>query len=623
MPATTIIGRFHERVRTHPEKVALRYKDGGSWRDITWRKYGDSVKQVGKALHALGFKSGDKMALLSGNRVEWHVADIGCLSFGGVTAPVYTTNSPEQVAYIVGHSDSRVAVVENTEQLEKVLKVRSELPALERVVVVEGYDGSADKDFVLTWKDFLALAADVDDQVYDDATSNIKPEDLATFVYTSGTTGPPKAVMLSHSNIWWTATHSEQHIPIGDADGGRALSYLPLSHIAERMISHLLQIYYGTQTWFGGGVPTLIEDLQECKPTYFFAVPRVWEKFYAGVTAKMAAADPDDRKVKIAKKAIETGRKVTELEQEAVARGGKMTDAKVPLGLKLQHRVLDKLALTKVRAAFGLEECNLALSAAAPLAAEMIWFFHSVGIKITEGYGQSEDNGPTTWNPPDSVLIGTVGTAFPELEVKLAEDGEVLVRGGNVMQGYYKNEEATKETIDSDGWLHSGDVGEFNDHGYLKITDRKKDIIITAGGKNVAPQEIENRLKFHALISQVVVIGDRRPFLTALVTLDEEKAPEFAREHGIEGDIAAICRHERTLKEIEGAIEELNSNLSKVEGVKKFRVLERDFLQEENEITPTLKVKRRTIGEHYTTVIEEMYERESPQSAAAKAPTRK
>ncbi|HZK52433.1 MAG TPA: long-chain fatty acid--CoA ligase, partial [Actinomycetota bacterium] len=510
MPATTIIGRFHERVRTHPEKVALRYKeggagsagpqDGGAWRDITWREYGDSVKKVGKALHALGFRSGDKMALLSGNRVEWHVADIGCLSFGGVTAPVYTTNSPEQVAYIVGHSDSRVAVVENTEQLEKVLKVRSELPALERVVVVEGYDGSADEDFVLTWKDFLALAADIDDQVYDDATSNIKPEDLATFVYTSGTTGPPKAVMLSHSNIWWTATHSEQHIPIGDADGGRALSYLPLSHIAERMISHLLQIYYGTQTWFGGGVPTLIEDLQECKPTYFFAVPRVWEKFYAGVTAKMAAADPDDRKVKIAKKAIETGRKVTELEQEAVARGGKMTDAKVPLGLKLQHRVLDKLALTKVRAAFGLEECNLALSAAAPLAAEMIWFFHSVGIKITEGYGQSEDNGPTTWNPPDSVLIGTVGTAFPELEVKLAEDGEVLVRGGNVMLGYYKNEEATKETIDSDGWLRSGDVGEFNEHGYLKITDRKKDIIITAGGKNVAPQEIENRLKFHGLI---------------------------------------------------------------------------------------------------------------------------
>ncbi|MGI8941114.1 MAG: AMP-dependent synthetase/ligase [Actinomycetota bacterium] len=622
MPATTIIGRFHERVRTHPEKVALRYKEGASWRDITWRDYGDSVRKVAKSLHALGFKPGDKMSLLSGNRPEWHIADIGCLSFGGATAPVYATNSPEQVAYIVGHSDSKVACVENTEQLEKILKMRSELPNLTKVVVFEGYDGSADKELVLSWDDFLALANDVDDKIYDDTTGNIKPEDLATFVYTSGTTGPPKAVMLSHANIWWTATHSEQHIPIGEADGARALSYLPLSHIAERMISHLLQIYYGTQTWFGGGVPTLIEDLQECKPTYFFAVPRVWEKFYAGVTSKMAAADPDDRKVKIAKKAIAAGRQVTELEQEAVKRGGKLTDAKIPLSLKLQHSVLDKLALSKVRAAFGLEECSLALSAAAPLAAELIWFFHSVGIKVCEGYGQSEDNGPTTWNPPDAILIGSVGSALPGLEVKIAEDGEVLARGGNVMQGYYKNEKATTETVDSDGWLHSGDVGEFNEHGYLKITDRKKDLIITAGGKNIAPQEIENRLKFHGLISQVVVIGDRRPFLSALVTLDEEKAPEFAKEHRIEGDMAAIAAHERTLKEIQGAVDELNSNLSKVEGVKKFRVLERDFLQEENEITPTLKVKRRTIGDLYADVIEEMYAKDSPPAAAASAPTR-
>jgi long-chain acyl-CoA synthetase len=634
MPATTIIARFHERVRTHPEKVALRYKDAGagsagpqdgaSWHDITWREYGDAVKKVAKGLHALGFKPGDKMALLSGNRVEWHFADIGCLSFGGATAPVYATNSPEQVAYIVEHSDSKVAFVENTEQLEKILKMRSELPALQKVVVFDDAESAApDKDFVFSWGDFLALADGVDDQVYEDATSSIKPEDLATFVYTSGTTGPPKAVMLSHSNIWWTCTHSEQHIPIGDAEGGRGLSYLPLSHIAERMITHILQIYYGTQTWFGGGVPTLIEDLQECKPTYFFAVPRVWEKFYAGVTAKMAAADPNDRKVKIAKKAIEVGRKITELEQEAVARGGTMADARVPLALRLQHTVLDKLALSKVRAAFGLEKCKLSLSAAAPLAPELIWFFHSVGIKITEGYGQSEDNGPTTWNPKEAILIGTVGTAFPELEVKLAEDGEVLVRGGNVMRGYYKNEEATNETLDSDGWLHSGDVGEFNEHGYLKITDRKKDLIITAGGKNIAPQEIENRLKFHALISQVVVIGDRRPFLSALVTLDEEKAPAFAKEHGIEGDLAAICRHERTLKEIQAAVDDLNANLAKVEGIKKFRVLERDFLQEENEMTPTLKVKRRNIGELYADAIEAMYQPDSPQSGSAKAPTRK
>ena len=430
--------------------------------------------------------------------------------------------------------------------------------------------------------------------------------------------------MLTHSNVWWTATHSEQHIPIASADGARALSYLPLSHIAERMISHFLQIYYGTQTWFAQSVDTLAEDLQDCKPTYFFGVPRVWEKFYGRMQAKMAEADPNDRKTKLAKKAIEAGRQVTKAEQEAVARGGKMADAKVPLGVKLQHTLLDKLVLHKIRERIGLDQCELALSAAAPLNAELIWFFHSIGVKITEGYGQSEDCGPTSWNPPDAVKIGSVGTPFPNLEVKIAEDGEILVRGGNVMAGYYKDEKATNETIDADGWLHSGDVGEFDQHGYLKITDRKKDLIITAGGKNIAPQEIENRVKHaHPLISQVVVIGDRRPFLSALVTLDEEKAPAWAKEHGIEGDIAAIANHERTIKEIDAAINEVNKALAKVEGIKKFRILERDFLQEENEITPTMKVKRKQINEIYADVIEDMYDKNSPTGAGAKAPLRK
>jgi long-chain acyl-CoA synthetase len=384
-----------------------------------------------------------------------------------------------------------------------------------------------------------------------------------------------------------------------------------------------LQVYYGTETWFAESLLTLPDDLKECKPSYFFGVPRVWEKFYAGIQAKMAQADPDDRKTKLAKKAIEVGRKVSEAEQEAVARGGKMADAKLPLGTKVQHKILDKLVLHKIREAIGLDECELALSAAAPLSPELIWFFHSIGIKITEGYGQSEDNGPTTWNPPDAIKIGSVGTPLPGMEVKIAEDGEILARGGNVMAGYYKDEAATKETVDSDGWLHSGDVGEFDEHNYLKITDRKKDLIITAGGKNIAPQEIENKIKFHTLISQVVVIGDRRPFLTALITLDEEKAPAWGADQGIEGAVADIARHDRTLKEIESAIEEVNQNLAKVEGVKKFRVLERDFLQEENEITPTMKVKRKQINEIYGDVIEDMYNKESSSSGSAGAPIRK
>lgn len=623
MGAQTIIERFQERVRQHPDRVALRYKAGGAWKDITWRAYGDGVTAVGKSLLALGVGHGDKMSLLSKNRPEWHIADLGCMSIGCATAPIYVTNSPDQVRHVVDDSDSKVIVLEDNEQLEKVLKVREQLPKLEKVVVIEGYAGDADKDLVMSWDDFIGLGKEIDDAGWQEAVAKTTPDDLATFVYTSGTTGNPKGVMLTHGNIWWTCQASEKHIPIGDAskvdvpNEGRALSYLPLSHIAERMISHLLQTYYGTQTWFAESLDTLLVDLNECKPTYFFGVPRVWEKFYAGFQA-MAAQPPKDkseeRKKKLARKAIELGKQVTVAEQEAVARGGKLADAKVPLGVKVQHALLDKIVLHKIRERFGLDQCTLALSAAAPLSPDLIWFFHSLGVKITEGYGQSEDNGPTTWNPPDAIKIGTVGTPLPGLEVKLAEDGEILVRGGNLMKGYYKNDQATKETIDSEGWLHSGDVGEFDDRGYLKITDRKKDLIITAGGKNIAPQEIENRLKHaHPLISQVVVIGDRRPFLTALITLDEEKT---------QGKGVELAHDDATLKEIEGAIATLNASMAKVEGIKKFRVLERDFLQEENEITPTMKVKRKQINEIYADVVEGMYSKESPEYAGAAAPVR-
>ena len=451
--ASTIIERFHERVSGHPDKIALRYKAAGEWQDVTWREYGDQVRRAARALLALGFEHGDKMSLLSRNRPNWHFADLACMSIGGCTAPIYVTNSPDQVAYIVSHSESKIAIVENPEQLEKILKTRDELPNLQKVAVIEGYEGDADPDFVLTYEDFLAQGEGIDDSRYEEETRAVKPEDLATFVYTSGTTGPPKAVMLSHGNIWWTAQSSEQQIPIGDAEGARCLSYLPLSHIAERMISHLLQIYYGSTTWFAESLDTIQADLQACRPTYFFGVPRVWEKFYAGIQAKMAAADPNDRKVKLAKKAIAAGKEITRLEQEAVNRGGKMTDAKVPLGLKVRHSLLDKLVLHKVREALGLDECELSLSAAAPLNAELIWFFHAIGLKITEGYGQSEDNGPTSWNPPDRVKIGTVGTPLPDLEVKLADDGEILVRGYTVMQGYYKKPAETAQAVDVDGWL--------------------------------------------------------------------------------------------------------------------------------------------------------------------------
>lgn len=386
MPAQTIVERFWERIETHPDRVALRYKDGATWRDITWKDYGQAVVRAGKALISLGFGHGDKIAIMSNNRAEWHICDVAAMCIGGATAAIYQTNSPEQAAYIIEHSEAKVAFVDTTEQLEKILKVRSDVPKLQKVVVFEGYQGDANGDLVVGWEDFLESGSGVDDPTYEELARSVTPEDLATFVYTSGTTGPPKAVMLTHANMWFTAQILDDRLPFAElvVDGpARALSYLPLSHIAERMTSHIMQIYNGSQTWFSRSLDTLLTDLQECKPTYFFAVPRVYEKFHAGFLMK-AAEEPhsagEKLKKKIGRKAIEVGRKVTEAEQDAIARGGKMTDAKLSAGLKLQHRVLDKIALHKIRAAFGLDECALPLSAAAPLAPELIWFFHSIEI---------------------------------------------------------------------------------------------------------------------------------------------------------------------------------------------------------------------------------------------------
>ncbi len=618
MAAATIVERFFERVAEHPDRVALRYKSGDAWRDITWRDYGLRVEQAAAALIAAGFEPGDRIALLSANRPEWHVIDLACMTVGGATAAIYVTNSPEQVAYIVAHSGARIAFVDTSERLGKILKVRPELPALERIVV---FDGSGDDDgSAVPWARFLQTVTPEAQREVARRRAAVTSDDIATFVYTSGTTGPPKAVMLTHGNIWWTCVHVSESIPIGDTERARALSYLPLSHIAERMISHLMQIYNGTQTWFAQSLETLLADLQDCRPTYFFGVPRVWEKFYNGLQARLENADPDDRRTKLARRALEVGRRVAELEQEAVARGGKMRDARLPPGLKLRHALLDRLVLAKVRRAFGLDACGLALSAAAPLNPELIWSFHALGIRIAEGYGQSEDTGPTTWNPPDAIRIGTVGPPISGVEVRLAEDGEILVRGGNVMKGYYKDDAATREMIDDDGWMHSGDVGSFDANGYLTITDRKKDIIITAGGKNIAPQELENRLTFSPLISQAVVIGDGRPFLTALITLSEEDTLAWARHRGIEGDLATVAADPRTLEEVRRAIAEVNARLARVEEIKKARVLTREFLVEEGEITPTLKVRRKTVNEAYAGVIEDLYRSDSPDIAVAEVP---
>jgi long-chain acyl-CoA synthetase len=569
---------------------------------------------------SLGIEHSDRMGLLATNRPEWFIADLACMSVGGTTAPVYATSSPQQVAHVLGHSGCKIAVAEDLEQLEKIMAVRAELPKLEHVIVMAGVEHSEQEGFTMSWQAFLQRAERVAQIDFERAAAGVDADDVATFVYTSGTTGSPKAVMLTHSNIWWTCESLEQHLLIANAADGRALSYLPLSHIAERMVSHFLQILFGSETWFARSPGTLLDDLRACRPTYLFGVPRVWEKFHAALRARLEERDGLRARIEgaLLRRALAVGRLVTEAEQAAVHRGKRMSDARLGTRLRLQHALFERVVLRTARARVGLGACARAFSAAAPLDPEIVRTFHALGLRIAEGYGQSETNGPTTWNRPDAIKIGTVGTAIPGLRVALAEDGEVLVRGGNVTPGYFEDEPATADLIDGDGWLHSGDIGKIDEQGYLTITERKKDLIVTSGGKNVAPQEIENRLRLCDIVSQVVVIGDRRPFLTALVTLDEPGAVTWARDRGISGDVAAIAHHERTLQEIAAAVDELNRSVAQAESIKKFRVLERDLCQEHDEMTPTLKVKRRRIDEVYAEVIEEMYRRDSPAAAGAR-----
>ena len=598
MPRDTLTKRFHQQVKTMGESPAMHFRADDAWQTITWAEYGRAVRETALGLAALGVEPGSVVGILSANRPEWHVADLGAMSAGARTVPVYQTNSPEQVAYIAKHSDAGVVFVDGEDQLRKVEKVRSELPSLHHAVVFGDHPESAD-GFVLPLSTLRERGRALDagrPGLYEERWQHASPEDVATIVYTSGTTGNPKGAMLTHANVIWTA-HSLLQVFEEPPGTGRRLSYLPLSHIAERMASDFTQAYNGTEVWFAESIDTMLRDLVECKPTVFFAVPRVWEKFHAGIKAKLASL-PDEQR-QMAEGAIEISKAVVEMRQEG--------DEPIPEmlhGLEQAEAAL----FAPARAALGLDQCEYFVSGAAPINAEIVKFFHAIGIPIAEVYGQTEDCGPTTLNPRDRIKIGTVGPSIPGVDVKIADDGEILVRGGNVFPGYFRDDRATAEMLE-DGWMHSGDVGVLDEDGYLTITDRKKDLIITAAGKNVAPQELENRLKYHPLVSQAVVIGDRRPYLAALITLDEEAAAKFAADRGLgTDDLAELSEHAEVVDAVKGGVEAVNAGFSRAEQIKRWKILARDFLQEEDEITPTLKVRRRAIIEKYADQIELLYE---------------
>jgi long-chain acyl-CoA synthetase len=593
----TVVSMFRERAAKDPDRDALKAKRDGEWYGISWRSYEEAVRRAANGLLSLGIERGDKVAIISLNRPEWHEADLAVMSTGAVTVPIYVTNSPPQLAYITGHSESKAIFVENAGQLEKVQKTRGELPALQKVIIFDP-EGATLDDFVMSW-DQLLSAGDgyvaAEPNALEEHVSAIEPGDLATLVYTSGTTGPPKGAMLTHGNIVWTCGALDKVLHVTPDE--RKLSYLPLSHIAERMVGHFTHFYGGGETWFAESIDTLREDLGACKPTIFFGVPRVWEKFYAGIRALLDGL-PDEQR-ELASQALQLGLKRVEAQQAGTS---------LPPELEEKYQEADKKLFALARAALGLDQATALVSGAAPINVEVLRFFHAIGLPVAEVYGQTEDNGPTSMNPPDKIKIGTVGPPIPGVEVKIADDGEVLVRGGNVGPGYYKQPEATKELIDAEGYMHSGDIGEFDADGYLRITDRKKDLIITAAGKNIAPQVIENLLKYSPWISQAVVIGDRRAFLTALITLDQEKVTQFAEQKSIaHKDFAELTQHPDIQQLVDNAVKEVNDQLARVEQIKKWIVLERDFAQEHDEMTPTMKVRRKAIVEKYADTIESMY----------------
>ena len=498
---------------------AYHRRGPGGWEATSWSDCADEVRRAGAALVALGVEPTQAVCILGANRPEWVIFDVAAMAAGAVPAGIYTTSSPGECAYILNHSEAPVLLVENEEQRQKIVACMDELPHLRHLVMMRDAP-AVDDPMVLGWEAFMARG-EGSGGAFDERVAALRPDAVATYIYTSGTTGRPKAVMLTHDNLSWTSAQAADLAGVVQSD--RLLSYLPLSHIAEQMFTIHIAAVAGIPVYYAESLDKLRDNLVEVKPTVFFGVPRVWEKFHAGVVEKLA--ENTGVKAKLVEQATAVGRRV-------VSR--RCQGQKASLADVAQFKLFDKLVYSKVKEALGLSEARLCASGAAPVSKEILEFFAGFGLLVHEVYGMSEDTGPTTFNVPGRTRFGTVGPAFPGVEVKLGADGEVLVRGRNVFAGYAKDPEATAEAL-HDGWLHSGDLGEFDADGYLTITGRKKDIIITAGGKNVAPKLLETGLRNHPLVSEAVVVGDRRKFLTALLTLDGEAVARFRRSTSCPG----------------------------------------------------------------------------------------
>jgi long-chain acyl-CoA synthetase len=593
----TVPKLFHHRVAEWGARTAFREKRLGIWRATSWRDYGDRAKWTGLGLVSLGLQRGEVVSILAETMPEWLYADRGVMGAGGVSNGIYPTDAAKQVEYILNDSGSRFLFVENEEQLDKYLEVRERCPLLRKAIVfdLEGLAGFRDPQ-VISFDELLALGRNHEanhPDLWDELVDASAPEELALLVYTSGTTGPPKGAMLSHRNVLFQIDNAGAFIPV--QEGGEQLAFLPLCHIAERTFTVFLPLSSGAIANFAESIETVPDNVREVAPTLFFAVPRIWERFYSGIVIRMKEATWIGRLAYAW--AVRLGLAVAERRLE-----GREPSA----ALALMFKIADRLVLENIKRSIGMHRVRYASTGAAPIAPDLIKWYRALGIDMREVYGQTENCGLAT-GMPDRVKLGTVGVAAPRTELRLSPEGEILLRGPHVFMGYYNRPAKTAETV-RDGWLHTGDVGLLDNEGYLKITDRMKDIIITAGGKNITPSEFENLLKFSPYVSDAVVIGDRRKFLTCLVMIDHDNVAKYAQDAKVTfTDFGSLCRTREVQDLIWSEIEKVNRGFARVETIKKFRLIEHQLSAEDDELTPTMKLKRKFVNEKYRELIESMY----------------
>jgi long-chain acyl-CoA synthetase len=566
---------------------AVRFKQGGEWVDRSFDQVMETVRSLSLGLIDLGVTKGDKVSILANTRAEWTYFDFAALSAGAVVVPIYQTNSPEECQYVLENSDAKVVVVEDDEQMEKIRAVRDQLPLLEQVVRMTGSSEDA-----ISLEDLAARGDSRGAAEWEARWKSVEPTDICTFIYTSGTTGPPKGCIISHGNYRSMLDMVNEASVVEGED--LTYLYLPLAHSFALLIQFGSFDLGATLAYWEREPLKILPNLAELKPTYFPSVPRIFEKIYTA--ASSGVEKEGGLKRALFNWSLETGKKM-----RASERAGR----KPGFLLRKSYEFADKQVLSKIRGLFG-GNLRLAVSGAAPISPEILRFFDAAGVLVLEGWGMTETSTAATISSPEDFKVGTIGKPFAGCEVKIAEDGEILVKGPNVFQGYYKNEEATREAI-VDGWLHTGDIGEIDADGFIKITGRKKDIIITAGGKNITPANLENEIKQHPLVSQCVVVGDRKPYLVALVTLDHEDAVAYAKEHGLPEDPAQLAKNAEVQKAIEDHVDTINEKFARVEQVKKVAILPRDLSQETGELTPTLKVKRAVVASKHEHEIEQLY----------------